>query len=800
MNLKQIVFLWVIFVPAFIFAQSAGSAKQLCERLKFSYPEHGFVSAKQASKWEESMITGNGTIGALIPGYPQKETIILSHEKLFMPEYPPTKAPAIGKHLSTIREYVLNGQGEKAADLAVELGKQAGIDELIWTDPLVPACQLEIESLEPDSVINYARSVDYETGEAITAWETPSGVFHRRMFISRPDSIGVVKISSPTGNKLNLTLGLNQLPAEQSERTNDIEDEFNFSALIEKVDTSINDNGLLTYTTKFRKKWTGSLKGFTVQCKIITNGEFKSGTGRLDIKNADEILILSNIDLSYELPVKEKTTVEKIVKADYNNLLQKHAAIHSEMFHRFELKLTDTGNRYFTSEELLASSSFGNMNKRLVEQICKAARYTLICSTGEIPPTLQGIWGGTWRPAWSGDFTLNGNVPSVLASGFNSNFIEIMDSYANYMFSMFDDFKANARDVYGADGVFVLSRTSSSGKTYHYLSEYPHMFWFAGSAWTSHFFYDYWQYTGDTYFLKNKAIPFMLASAEFYKDILFKNENGQYMFVPSYSPEIGPIGHHPVVINAVMDIASLKQLLRNLLRLADEGWISKDNVAQWRDILDNLPAYEVDETGDLKEWIYPGLKNNNEHRHASHLYPLFYQVDPEFENNAGLVSAARTAIENRLSFRRKENGGVMAFGLVQIGLAAAHLPDPEHAFECVDWLCHSYWTPAFTSYHDPGEIFNVDICGGLPSVVVEMLVQSKMDNITLLPALPKEWPDGSVNGVRARGGFVVDLEWKDHKLVKVKIKSLLGHDCKLTFQDQSWDLKIVKGETIIREF
>ncbi len=148
------------------------------------------------------------------------------------------------------------------------------------------------------------------------------------------------------------------------------------------------------------------------------------------------------------------------------------------MFNRFSLNL-GTGNDFMTSEELLKSSSPGHLNNTLVEKLCDAARYELISSTGELPPTLQGIWGGTWRPAWSGDFTHNGNVPSAIASGFNTNFIEVMDAYTDYMFSMFDDFKANARDVYGFDGIFCLSRSSSSGKTYHYLVDYPHMFWYA---------------------------------------------------------------------------------------------------------------------------------------------------------------------------------------------------------------------------------------------------------------------------------------------------------------------------------
>lgn len=765
-------------------------------------PEHGFVSRLPASKWEESMITGNGTMGALIHGHPHNEIIILSHERLFMPEYPPTKAPDLGKHLKTIRDLVLNGQGRKAAELAVEAGVEAGIEDLIWTDPLVPACQIEIESLSRDPVTNYARSVDYETGEAVTAWKTEQGLFHRKMFISRPDGIGVLKIESPDQVPLNIRIRMVQLPEEEEEgeEGKDLLDEFQSNKLIESVISSAKEDGSLKYTTVFTKKWKGSLKGFTVDTRVIlTGGNMKTEKDWLVVNDASAVLVLSKIKLSHKMPVSTKTNIEGFKSSNYAGLLKRHSKIHGEMFNRFQLKLGSDEEKDLTSEELLKSSKHGKLNPLLVEKLCEAARYILISSTGELPPTLQGIWGGTWRPASSGDFTHNGNVPSAIASGFNTNFIEVMDAYTGYMFSMFDEFKENARDVYGFDGIFCLSRSSSFGKTYHYLDDYPHMFWFAGSAWFSQFFYDYWQYTGDVQFLKEKTIPFMLEALKFYQDLLVKDDSGQYVFIPSYSPEVGPLGQHPVVINATMDIAAVKQLMRNLLILQEAGWIGTKYKQLCFEILNNLPDYAVDENGELKEWIYPGYENNNRHRHASHLYPLFYEVDPDFEQNPDLKKAAVAAIESRMKYRRGKNGAEMAFGLVQKGLAAAHLEDTEHAYECVDWLCHSYWSPAFTSYHDPGEIFNVDISGGLPAVVTEMIVQSSMNEIVLLPALPDEWSDGSIKGVLARGGFVIDMDWQDSTPVQVTVHSLLGNVSWIKFREKSWEIQLPRGESRILE-
>lgn len=770
------------------------------DELLIDFPEHGFVSRQRASKWEESMLTGNGTTGALVPGDPLDERIILSHEKLFMPEYPPYDAPPLHKYLDQLRKLVLQDKGEQAAELLMKAGREVGIDDMIWTNALIPACQLEIKSLSDKKVSNYVRSVNYETGEVTTAWKAGDCVFKRSLFFSRADGIGVLRISGSKPGSLNFRFRLSQLPRyEEEEWEDDEEDQDEETSegnnLIKEVKCG-SESKKLFYSTVFEKEWDGSLKGFNVEARLrIAGGNASTQAEWIAVRKADKIEILIDTELSYSLPLKPIEDIDKCMKISYSKLLKAHKVIQAEIFNRFALQIGDGTKESQTSEQMVAASSFGKLKPELVNQLCEASRYALISSTGQIPPTLQGIWGGTWRPAWSSDFTLNGNVPSVIACGLNTNLQELTESYLDMMWSMRDDFRDNARGMYKAPGIFVPSRASDSGKTYHYGSEFPHLFWFAGNSWTSQIFYDYWQYTGDAKFLKEKVIPFMLDSVAFYEFILTENkEDGKYMFLPSYSPEVGPRGKHPVSVNATMDVAGLKQLIRNLLTLAEQGWIGSGKCDVWRDILENLPDYAIDENGDLKEWIWPGLRNNNRHRHASHLYPLFYEVDPAFEKRPELVDAARTAIENRMEYRRGKNGAEMAFGLVQKGLAAAHIKDTEHAYECVDWLCNSYWSPALTSYHNPGEIFNVDICGGLPAVVAEMLVQSSAETVELLPACPEQWPEGEIRGVQTRCGVTVDLEWEDHRPFKAKFKAQRKTEFTVKFKDSDWSVELEKGQ------
>jgi hypothetical protein len=304
---------------------------------------------------------------------------------------------------------------------------------------------------------------------------------------------------------------------------------------------------------------------------------------------------------------------------------------------------------------------------------------------------------------------------------------------------------------------------------------------------------DYWMYTGDEKFLKNKALPFMLDTYGFIKEIIYKH-NDEYIFIPSYSPEIGPLEKHPIAINATMDVATLKQLVRNLIVLANQGYIEDAPFDEYKEILENLPKYAIDSSGELKEWIWEGFDNNNTHRHASHLYPLYDGIDPEFINNPALMDAAKRAIESRLEYRRIDNGGEMAFGLVQLGTAAAHIKDVDHAYECVKWLSSSYWSPAFVSYHNPGAIFNLDISGGLPAIVIEMIIQSTANEVTLLPALPEQWPEGEIKGVWTRSGATVDLVWENNEPKSAVIEAKRAINIKLKFKEQAWDISIPKGQ------
>jgi hypothetical protein len=250
-----------------------------------------------------------------------------------------------------------------------------------------------------------------------------------------------------------------------------------------------------------------------------------------------------------------------------------------------------------------------------------------------------------------------------------------------------------------------------------------------------------------------------------------------------------------------MTIAAIKQLFRILLMLKEELEVDATQTTRWKTMLHKMPQYQVDANGALKEWAWPGIENRETHRHASHLYPLYYGMDPDITASKTLREACRLAIDKRLAHRHRENGSIMAFGFTQLGVSAAHLGDTDPAYECVEYMVNRYWSPAMASQHDPHKTLNMDISGGLPAVIITMLVQSLLPRrqqdpwvIRLLPSLPDAWPKGMLNGVRCRGGFRVDVAWREGRLDQAHITSLHGAPCQIEYDGQTTLLHLRKGE------
>ena len=271
--------------------------------------------------------------------------------------------------------------------------------------------------------------------------------------------------------------------------------------------------------------------------------------------------------------------------------------------------------------------------------------------------------------------------------------------------------------------------------------------------------YEYFAVTGDLAFVERTGWPLATQVLRFYTSSLATDPHGGRHAVPCFSPENTPAGATtPLSADATSEIAMIRDAVRIGCRFA--GLVGQHPLAkEWAAFGDSLPPYRVAADGSLAEWLDPGFREQPGHRHASHLYPLWYEADPAF--GPAQRAAAAVTIAQKMAWRRAQPGPQeMAFGIVQLGLAAAHLGAADTALECVEWLVRDHWATNLVPTHDAGAIFNVDAAGGLPALVAEMLVQSAPGELRVLPALPASWPAGRITGLRAHGGVAIDdLRW-----------------------------------------
>jgi len=736
----------------------------------FVHPERGFISTQPAGNWQHGLLTGNGTTGAIVRGNPYDETITLSHESLYLPYEKTEEYMEMASHMKEIQDLCLAGKFVEATEMVPKLREEQSYFDI--RDPFIAAFNLRIRQPK-DSIIRYQRSVDFMTTEAKVSVESQQNSFQRSTFASRSDDVIVVRLKGE--NKLSAQFSFKGLIPE-----NDKEQKIVDEGIKSKVE-GVKD-GLLYFHTLFANpNFSNPNAGYEGVGKVIaregTSNALESG---ISVANADEILVLIKINPILKADTKlsnfEKMAAEiNSLSSDYEELLEPHIKIHGDLMSRVSLSLdAPEENRKMPSEDLILLTENKENPLAMIERSFDAGRYNIICSTGKNPPNLQGIWSATWLANWSGSFTTNGNLQCAVAFNLMGNTPELMDALFRFYDDRWDQFRENARLFKGTRGFHVPAQLTVSPRSTNFTKRHPHCYWHSGAAWALQFYYDYYQYTGDKKFLEERAYPLMKEAAEFYEDFLIETDlNDKLAFVPSYSPENFPDTENvsPVSINAAMDVSAAKQLLRNLISASKILNVDDDLHEKWNNIISNLPDYEVAPDGSFREWLWPGLGENHAHRHASQLYALYDEQPTEIVNNPELVKAVEYSIKRR--FQHHQERPVMAFGLVQLGLAAAHIGNKELTQEIINFLSKGYWTTGMGSFHNRNNLFNTDISGGFPYLIASSLVYADPGTIRFFPARPEQWKSGSVKGLLLRGGITVkELTWNEEKAKAILVSKM----------------------------
>jgi len=733
------------------------------------------------TRWEEGMLFGNGTLGAIAMGGTARETFILTHEWIYSPVFDGFEPPPMAEKLPEIRRLIDEGKYSEAGQLPDKIMKaQYDYKGMIWTNPFMPACDLIIQNPDmPGPITGYERCLDFSSGIGRINFTNNGINYSREYFISRKDGIGVIRMVS--SKPVDYFLCFAKHP--EDEPFHWFTHIYRDRRLSEPEISAVNDSSAYhcVYTGRRGQYYTARFCVNSTDGKAAAmgyrNGSLPPEACSIAIRGATETVIL------FSLVKNTKDDPLSRAKAfSFDELKKRHLEIHGDIFNRTTLVLDDNSDTAVPDDEELWSKSRTTEKPEaaFLEKIFSAGRYAVICATGNTPPNLQGIWTGKWGVEWSGDYTNDGNIQVAILGMLPSGFFEGMLSLFNYLEGFIEQFRYNAKKVYGCRGIHVPCRTSDSGLVIHFGKDYPMLYWTAAAAWFAHFYYDYWLYTGDDDFFKNRALPFMKEAALFYEDYLIDDGKGHWLISPSYSPENTPANSDsPVCVNATMDIACAKELFSNLITGCRTLGIEHDNIDKWEKFLAKMPPYLIGKDGVLKEWAVETLEEYQDHRHSSHLYMLYHDIPHDFKNDKALMDAARRAYEIRME-KRIESKGTMAFGLIQCGMTAAHLGDSEMVGALLGQMAQLNYYPTYASSHDAGpRIFNTDISGGLPALMMEAIAQSSpvLDTegkitsfeILLLPALPSCMASGSIKGMRLRGGFSLDMDWKDGKVVKHNI-------------------------------
>jgi len=440
------------------------------------------------------------------------------------------------------------------------------------------------------------------------------------------------------------------------------------------------------------------------------------------------------------------------------------------------------------TDERVKNYAFGN-DPQLASLYFQFARYLLICSSrpGGQPANLQGLWNDSMHPPWESKYTININTEMNYWPAEPGNLGECVEPLTAMVMDLAQTGAHTARVMYGARG-WVVHHNTDLWRATAPIDGPQYGLWPMGGAWLLQNLWEHYQFTGDKKYLA-EIYPAMKGSAQFFLDALVEEPTHHWLVTcPSLSPENPHPAGASICAGPAMDEEILRDLFTNCIQASEILGRDKKFRQQLAATRTRLAPLQIGSAGQLQEWLEDWDTNAPEihHRHVSHLYGLFPSSQIDWRATPELAAAVKKSLELRGD---KATGWATAW---RINLWA-RLHDGDHAYEILNMLLAPEFT--YPDLFDSCPPFQIDGNFGGASGIIEMLLQSRNSEIEFLPALPKAWPDGSVKGLRARGGFEVDANWKDGKLVSATVRSLLGNPCRLRCGDVTRDVKIPKGGT-----
>jgi hypothetical protein len=771
----------------------------LAERVRRKIvPQRGFCSIGPADAVNESLVSGNGAMRIEVMGDPYAEQVLFHHERLLMPWKKPVAAPNVADIFPRVQQLVLEGKHAEAMTLGLQRMSEGPVKPDTEPHLTVPAFLMRLESPKGAAARNYLRTVDFESAELKVHWSDERGDWVRHAFVSRPDNVVVQWLTGAAGQPLNVRVSLHRCAAWTMRSgadwgshagigaTSPDREAFNLGASgappvvappkgVEACDVRQDCNEQrLIYTCRLDPSVDNS--GYAGVVRVVRIG----GSARMDgdalvIENASSVMLLTRIeyfaDYGGERVEALRREVEGLVP-DYAALLGRARKVQSEMINRVTVDFGGATQYGVATEELLADQrSRPDYSPALLTRVFEMGRYWFILTSGRYP----SIAGET-----------NATIDLQMAGAAQGGMREGLEAYFAWMESLGADYRANAKNIFGLGGaVHPLFPDKGIGASFYYTGNstfglWP--YWISAGGWRLRQFWDHYLVTGDVDFLRNRVVPALKELALFYEGFLTTTDrNGNYMFVPSISPENVPASTDPsgpVLVNATMDIAVCREVLTNLIQASELLGSDAGSRSKWKDMLAKMPPYLHEPDGTLKEWAWPTVQERHAHRHVSHLYGVWPgdEIDPD--RTPQLARAAEIACRGRsfdVMATAVAGETLAAFGRCHRALAGARLKDniivDVHLRQLLE---QGYVSSSLRCSREPYGQPVPDAHGGIPAIVMEMLLYSRPGVIELLPALPEPLTKGAISGMLARTFARIDrLAWDmDARTVELTVTSL----------------------------
>ena len=752
------------------------------EKLWYDYPADEFI---------ESLVMGNGCMGAIIYGGVGKELINLNEMTLWSGE--PVKhnvdAEAQKRHLTAIREALANDDYVKAEKL--QYAQQGRFSQCY-----LPMASLRID-FEGDTLTSaYRRELDISKAVTTVNYTVGKTDYTRTYFVSHPDNVMVVELT---------TKGKERISGEVA-----LDSKLRYTTTT--ADGALMLEGYAPYDIAIRKRnisWDENrgIHFATLVKPVEYDGEVELREGKLRIEGCKRVVLLLTCATSFngfdKDPVKEGLDYKSIArkrmaeaeKHSYKELRKRHIADYTSLFNRVEIEFGGEDKSHIPTDKRLQSLTDGAEDRDLEVLYLNFSRYLMISAsrTEGVPMNLQGIWNEAVLPPWNSNYTININTEQNYWPAEVMNLSELHQPLLSFLSNLANMGEKTARDYYGCRGWCACHNSDLWAMT-HPVGECkgrPRFAnWNMGGAWLATHLWEHYQYTRDRKFLAEYAYPLLKGATQFILDWVVTDKNTGYIVTsPSTSPEndfLDPQTKRRVATSygSTADLAIIRELLSATWLAIEELGVDAQLQGEIHALLEQLYPYQIGSRGDLQEWYHDFEAKDPKHRHTSHLIGLFPGSHISPERTPELAVATKRSIDLRGT---RSTGWSTAW---RIGLYA-RLYQAEDAYERYRLLLNitralntkvkasgvtggTY--PNMLDSHPP---FQIDANFAGPAGVVELLMQSQLGSIDLLPALPKAWSEGSFRGLRARGAFEVDLQWLDGRVKRGSILSLAGGKCKL---------------------